>query len=271
MTCPSKWFKIYLLPPEHGGWFLLLGPFLFGALAAARPNMDLLTLLLLSLALYISRQPFVILVKALSGRRARGDARPASLALLGMTVVDAALLSALLWRGHTYLLWLGIPAGLVLAWQMFLVTRREERQIGIELVGAGTLALAAPAAYWVSVGEMMLTGWLLWGLAWLYSSSSIVYVYLRLKQRRWTALPPRHELWREGRRTLVYAAFNVVATLLSALTSITPPLTPLPYALATAHYVWGVTHPALGARPARIGIEQAAATLVFYLLLGLVM
>lgn len=267
---PGKFFKIYVLPTEHGGWFLLLGPFLFGALAAAQPNADLLVLLLFSLAIFIARHPLTLFVKALSGRRAKNDARPALLALSAVGLIAAALLLVLILRGYAFLLWLGIPAGIVLVWQLWLVTQREERQLGIELVGAGTLALSAPAAYWVSISAMTTTGWWLWGLAWLYAASSIVYVYLRLQQRKWKEMKELRELVRDGQRALLYAATSLGVTIALALLQFVPPLTPVPFALALLHFAYGITHPCIGVKPARIGIEQSLATLVFYLLLGIV-
>lgn len=266
---PGKFFKIYVLPPEHGGWFLLLGPFMFGALAAAQPNADLIVLLLFALAAYIARQPLTLLVKALSGRRAKSDVHPALFALLGTGALVLILLGVLILRGYAFLLWLSIPAALVMTWQLWLVTQREERQLGIELVGAGTLALAAPAAYWVSVGAMAETGWWLWLLAWLYAACSIVYVYLRLKQRRMKELPSRAEQWRSGRRTLLYIGASLVLTTALAILQFVPLWTPFAFVLAGAHFLYGITHPCVGVKPVRIGIEQSLATLGFYVLLGL--
>jgi len=265
---PGKFFKIYVLPPEHGGWFLLLGPFLLGALTAAQPHAALFVLLLFSLITYIARQPLTLLVKALSGRRAKSDVRPALLALIGTGALAALLLGILLWRGYTFLLWLGIPAALVMAWQLWLVVQREERQLGIELVGAGMLALAAPAAYWVSVDAMTPTGWWLWLLAWLYAASAIVYVYLRLKQRRLKEMPSRAEQWRAGRRTLLYIGTAILFTAALAFGQWVPALTPFIFALAGAHFVYGITHPCVGVKPVRIGLEQSFAALLFYVLLG---
>ncbi|GIL15716.1 MAG: hypothetical protein BroJett039_08890 [Chloroflexota bacterium] len=267
---PGKFFKIYLLPPEHGGWFLLLGPFALGVIAAAQPNIELLALLLFALASYIARHPLTLLVKIAAGRRAKSDTRPTLLALGGAGVLAALPLGVLIWRGYAFLLWLGIPAALVLAWQLWLVTQREERQLGIELVGAGMLALAASAAYWVSVGAMTPTGWWLWLLAWLYATASIVYVYLRLKQRRMKTMPTRAEQWRDGRRALLYIGAATVCALAFALARWIPSWAPLAFGLASAHFVYGITHPCVGVKPARIGIEQSFASLGFYALLGLI-
>ncbi len=261
--------KQYVLPAEHGGWFLWIGPFLLGAVAAGRFAFDLIWLALLILAVYLSRQPLIIIVKALSGRRGRADIGPASRALAVILITDALLLGILLLHGDWYLIAVGIPAIPVLALQMWLVSRRKERQIGIELIGSGVLALAATAAYWVSLGTSDPRGWWLWGLAWLYNASAIVYVYLRLQQRRWSAVPAVDARWGAGRNALLVAATVLVAMLGLAFAGLVPPLTPVAYALALAHYSYGMVIPCVKARPVRVGIEQSAATLAFFIILAL--
>jgi YwiC-like protein len=261
--------KQYVIPPEHGGWFLWIGPFLLGAVAAGEFKIDLLLLLLLIAAGYLSRQPLIILVKALAGRRARADAVPALRVFVLIVAAAALLFAALLLRGHLYLLWLGLPALPVLALQLWLVARRQERQMGIELIGSGVLALAAPAAYWVGLAKLETTGWWLWALSWLYNASAIVYVYLRLQQRRLPAVLEWGERWRQGGRVLLYSGFNLAITLALAALALLPPFVPAVYALALLHFIYGISIPAVGARPVRIGVEQSSATLVFYLLLAL--
>lgn len=260
--------KQYVIPAEHGGWLLWLGPFLLGALAAGEFKLDLVLLALLIVAGYLSRQPLVMLIKSLAGRRARADAVPALRIFGVIAALGAVLLAALLFRGHLYLLWLGLPALPVLAAQLWLVSRRQERQIGIELVGSGVLALAAPAAYWVTLGVMDANGWWLWGLSWLYNASAIVYVYLRLQQRRLAVAPEWRERWRKGARVLLYSVFDVLLALVLAAAALIPPLVPAVFALALIHFIYGISFPAVRARPAQIGLEQSLATLLFYLLLA---
>lgn len=262
-------FKQYVIPPEHGGWFLWIGPFILGALAAGKYQVDLLLLLLLIVAGYLSRQPLIVLVKAFAGRRARAEAVPA-LRVFGVIAVVAALLfAAMALRGHLYLWWLGLTALPVLGAQLWLVARRQERQIGIELIGSGVLALAAPAAYWVSLGKMETAGWWLWALSWLYNASAIVYVYLRLHQRRLSAAPEWGERWRQGARVLLCSNFDLGLVLILAALTWIPPLAAVAFAFAVLHFIYGVSFPAIGVRPVRIGIEQSSATAVFYLLLAL--
>ncbi len=262
-------FKQYIMPAEHGGWFLWIGPFLLGALAASEFRLDLLLLLLLIVVGYLLRQPLIILVKALTGRRARADGPVALRVLAAIGAVAGLLFLALLLRGHSYLIWLALPAAPVLALQLWLVSRRRERQMGIELVGSGVLALAAPAAYWVSRGSMDATGWWLWVLSWFYNASAILYVYLRLKQRRLSEMPGPDERLRQGAVSLVYAGFNLGLSIVLALLGRLPPLAMAAYLFALLHYVYGTWQPAVRARPVKIGIEQSSATLLFYLLLAI--
>lgn len=262
------WKKHYWIPPEHGTWFMWIGPLLTGMLAARQVNLDLIGLAVLLLSAFLARQPLTIVFKALVGRRSRAEVRPASVVMAILGGLAIALLALMLARGHTYLAWLGLAALPVLAWQLALVAKREERQMGIELVGAGVLALAAPAAYWVGLGEARAAGWGLWALAWLYAAASIVFIYSRLEQRRWSEWPPRRERLRRGARVLLYAVVNLVLVVVLTDLHWVPPWAWVGFALAVPHIALGVMAPAARARPARIGLEQAGATLIFSTLLG---
>ena len=262
-------FKQYVMPAEHGGWFLWIGPFLLGTFAADRFSGDIVVLLLLIVSGFLARQPLVILVKSMAGRRAQDDILPASKVFAVLALFVAVFLAILLAHGHWYLIWLALPAVPVLAVQMWLVARRQERQIAIELFGAGVLALAATAAYWVSLGSSDIVGWLLWALAWLYNASAIVYVYLRLQQRRWSAVPEWRDRLRAGRRTLIYAGVNLAVSLVLSLLGFVSPVVPLAFAFAVIHFGWGIAFPAVRARPTRVGIEQSIATVAFFLILAI--
>ncbi len=262
-------FKRYVIPAEHGGWFLWIGPFLLGVLAAWQFKLDLVLLLLLIISGFLARQPLVIATRSLAGRRTRADLKTTLQVFAALGLLTTLLLGLLLLRGHFYLLWLALPALPVLAAQLWLVSHKQERQFGIELVGSGVLALAAPAAYWVGRAEMDATGWWLWALSWFYNASAIVYVYLRLRQRRLAERPDWGERLRQGARTLLYASFNLGLSIALAVLGLIPPLAMMAYAFALLHFIWGASCPAVRVRPARIGIEQSSATLLFFLLLAL--
>jgi len=262
--------KHYFLPAEHGAWVWWMGPFLVGASAARRVSLDLGILFIAALAVFLLRQPTAIAVKALSGRRARDDLRPAAIWAAAYLAVAALTIAVLLARGHHQLVWLAVPGALVFGWHLWLISRRQDRgQMGIELVGSGVLALAAPAAYWVCNGASAADPWLLWGLTWLQSAASIVYVYQRLMQRRLTEMPPPGERWRMGTRTLVYHAFNVVVSTGLTLAGQVPMLVPVAFTLMLLDAGEGTAHPPVGARPARIGVRQLVASIVFFALVAL--
>jgi len=258
------WRRHYFIPTEHGAWIWWIGPFLIGTAAGGTFGLDALVLLLAVAAVFFMRQPAAITVKALSGRRARSDLAPGLFWSSTYSLIALLAVLVLIRSNHAQLLWLAIPGVLVFAWHLWLVSRREERgQRGVELVAAGVLALAAPAAYWVAGGPGALTAWLLWLLTWLQSAASIVFVYLRLEQRRFPAVPPPSECWRMGARTLVYHTFNLVAAAGLAAARLVPALVPAAFGLMLADALEGVARPPVGARPTAIGLRQLGSSALF--------
>src|SRR3990170_5256784 len=232
---PDFWRKQYALPAEHGSWIWWLGPLFIGLAAGGHPDLDSVLLLLAALSAFLLRQPSTIVVKAISGRRPKADLAPALSWIIGYGLVGVVAVWALIASGHPQVVLLAIPGVPVFAWHLWLVSRRAERgQMGIELVGAGVLALAAPAAYWVAGGMSDRVPWILWLLTWLQAAASIVFIYLRLEQRRLEAMPLRRDRWRQGGRTLMYHSFNLVASLGLALLGWAPWLVPVAFALALA-------------------------------------
>jgi hypothetical protein len=256
------------LPQDHGSWVFLFSPLLIGLFAAQNFTSASLILVVAALAAFLARQPASILVKTYSGRRSTRD-RPAALFwLAAYGLAGLAALAALVYLGFGYLLYLAIPGLLVFAWHLYLISRRaERRQMGIEIVASGVLALAAPAALWVGKGYPDPQGWVLFGLVWLQSAASIVYAYLRLEQRSLPEMPERSTALRRGRRALLYTSFNLLLVSGLALAGFLPQLLPLPYLLQWAETVWGsLFRPAVGYKPTAIGFRQLAVSSLFTLL-----
>jgi len=262
----SAWRKIYALPAEHGSWIWWIGPFVLGAAAARTASIDLLLLAVAVLLAFLIRQPVSLLVKIFSGRRPRADLPPV-LTWIGIyAVLLAAAGLALIARGHGRLFLLLLPGLPVFGWHLWLVSRRQERgQRGIEIVGSGVLALAAPGAYWVCGGGSPSLPWILWLLAWLQSAASIVLVYLRLEQRNWEATSLRFRLQAGGRSIAYYLANVLVASGLGAA-GVVPWGVPAAFGLLLLDALAGVMQPAIGARPIAIGMRQLLASSAFYLL-----
>jgi hypothetical protein len=240
---------------------------LIGLFAGGRWRTASTYLVVASLAAFFVRQPITILVKIRAGRRNASE-RPAA---LFWTVVYAAIgvlhVGGLVARGYGYLLYLAVFGVPVFVWHLALIYRREERrQMVVEIVGAGVLALAAPAAYWVGLAHYDSRGWLLFALCWAQSGASIVYAYLRLAQRVLPTAPPPAERLRMGTHALLAASANVAAVAALSIAGLAPRWLPVPFALQWAESVYGTMRPAVGYRPKRIGLRQLGVTTGFTVL-----
>jgi len=249
--------KQIFLPQDHGSWIFIFSPLLIGLFAGKHFSYSSLYLVIAALAAFLIRQPIIIAVKAWSGRRAKDDLPVAYfwIAVYGCIVLATTL--GLIVEGFTYVLYLAVPGIPVFAWHLWLVSRREERkQVNVEIIATGVLSLAAPAAYWVGIGHYYSTGWWLWILVWFQTAASIVYAYLRLWQREQDAGRTRGEMWKRGWRAASYTSFNLASTLTLSLLTVLPSFLFIPYLVQWTETIWGITHPAFGWKPTRIGVHQ---------------
>ena len=267
-TQPSKYFRRHIaLPSDHGSWVFLLSPMLIGFFASGRWTSASGYLILGSLAAFFLRQPTSMAVKAYAGRRSRQDLPAARLWMMVYGLIELFALSNLFRLGYDYLVFLAIPGLLVFAWYLWLISKRSERgQIGVDVIASGSLALAAPAALWVGLGEADPLGWWLWGLTWLQSGASIVYAFLRLEQRNLKEMPDTKMKFKLARRALLYSSFNFVAVLILSLTKMYPAFLWIPYALQWLEVLWGTFKPAVGYKPTQIGFRQLGVSTLFTVL-----
>ncbi|MCB9143983.1 MAG: YwiC-like family protein [Anaerolineales bacterium] len=268
----SVFKKQIALPQDHGSWVFIFSPLLIGFFAGGRFQVPGLYLLIAAMSAFLIRQPMTVIVKALSGRRSAADLSPARFWLLVYGFIAAAALTGLILSGYGYILYLAVPGAPVFAWHLWLVSKRAERkQSGIEIVATGVLALAAPAAYWVGIGAYSSEGWWLWLFNWLQAAASIMYAYLRLSQRdispEQAAAKSRGDWWLLGKRALLYSSFNLALSLLLGYFKIIPAFIFIPFFIQWAEVLWGVSHPAIGWKPVKVGIRQtfisAAWTILF--------
>ena len=255
------------LPSDHGYWVFIFSPLLIGLFAGGSWSIASLYLIVAALAAFLIRQPVTIAIKAYSGRRARRDLPAAWFWSLVYSLIGLAAIAGLVSQGYSYLLVLALPGIPVFIWHLYLVSRRaERRQVGIEIVGSGVLALAAPAAYWVGIGSPDPLGWWLFLLTWFQSAASIVYAYLRLEQRSLSEVPDMRSRLRMARRALLYTSFNLFAVSALCKNGLLPPLLFIPYLLQWLETLWGSYHPAVGVKPTKIGIRQLVVSTLFTLL-----
>lgn len=251
------WKKNIALPQEHGSWVFILSPLIVGLFAAGRFTSASVAIIVAAMSAFLLRQPMSILVKVYSGRRSRQDLNAALFWGILYSLGALGGLIALLSRGFFFVLWLTLPGIPVFLWHLYLISRRaERRQMGVEIVATGVLALAAPAAFWVSKGAYDAQGWWLWLLCWLQAAASIVYAFVRLEQREWEVLLPPRERWRHGQRAALYVTFNLALTLAFGLGDLLPRWIFLPFLLQWVETMLGISHPAWRWKPTRIGIRQ---------------
>ncbi|HET9914490.1 MAG TPA: YwiC-like family protein [Anaerolineales bacterium] len=256
--------KQIFLPQDHGSWVFIFSPLLVGLFAGERFTPASLSLVIAAMTAFLLRQPVTIAVKAYADRRAKSDLPAAHfwIVVYGITILIALI--GLILTGFGYLILLAIPGVPVFAWNLWLVSKREERrQVNMELIATGVLSLAAPAAYWVGIGRYDTAGWWLWILVWFQTAASIVYAYLRLEQRELDQVPARRELWQMGLRSFAYTTFNLAVSLLLGLFSVLPRFIFLPYLIQWSETLWGIFHPAIRWKPTRIGIRQLVVSILW--------
>jgi hypothetical protein len=265
-SVPNLMQRHIALPAEHGAWVFLFSPLLIGSFIGGQFRLGSLLLIAAALAGFLARQPLTIVVKVYSRRRPRTDLTPAWFWMLVYGSVAAASALGLVLLGHAIVLWLALPAMPVLLWYLWLISKRSERrQVAVEVAASGILALGAPAAYWIAQGGYHPLGWLLWGLCWLQAAGSIVYVYLRLQQRRLPALPDQQTRWQMGKPAL---GFNLIAVLLVAVIAgvgLVSSWLVLAFALQLAESIWGTLRPAVKVKPTTIGVRQLVVSSLFTL------
>lgn len=266
-TTPSLLRKHVILPSDHGSWVFLLSPLLAGAIIGAAFSTHVLILVIGVMAAFLLRQPFTVAVKAYAGRRSKRDLPAARFWIVVYGLAALLSLAYLIMEGFIFLLWLAIPGLAVFAWYLWLVGRRKERkQLGLDVVASGVMALAAPAALWVSQGDALAAGWWLWALFWLQSAASIVYAFLRLDQRSLDEISSIAERLQTARRALSYTGFNLLITITLSAAGTIPAWIWLPYGLQFAETLWGTFNPAIGAKPTRIGMRQLLISSLFTVL-----
>jgi hypothetical protein len=259
--------KHIALPQDHGSWVFLLSPLLIGLFASGGWGVASFYLIVACMAAFLARQPLTVVIKVYSRRRPQRDLPAAWLWTAVYGLAGLAGLAGLISMGHIYLVYLALPGLVVFGLHLYLVSRRaERRQMGIELIASGVLALAAPAAYWVGVGRPGPEGWLLWILVWMQSAASIVYAYLRLEQRVLEKMPLFAMRLKMGKQALIFTTLNLLFVTILSIRSLLPSFLFLPFALQWVETLYGTLNPAVGYKPTRIGMRQLIVSSLFTLL-----
>lgn len=256
--------KHVAIPNEHGSWVFLFSPLLIGLFAGGSFTGASLLLITAALSAFMIRQPITILVKILSKRRPRSEMNAAFFWIGVYGLIALVSLVGLILMGYLPLLYLAIPAVPVFGWQLWLVSRRSERrQPLVEIAGCGALSLAAPAAFWVGIGQYDPAGWLLWGLVWLQAVVSIHYAYLRLEQRAWKEIPPVQRRYKAGRGVILEATAVLMLVVALSIFALVPVFLPFAYGIQWVETIYGTFKPAVKIKPTIIGLRQLFVSTLF--------
>jgi hypothetical protein len=267
MSAKTLFKKHVAVPQDHGSWVFIVSPLLIGIFAGDTIRYATFNLIIATLAAFMLRQPATALVKVLSKRRSRDELKAAYFWLIFYGLIGVLALLALIREDYGFVVYLAVPGISIFAWHLWLVSKREERrQVNVEIIATGVLSLSAPAAYWVGIGRYDPVGWWLWILIWLQSAASIVYAYLRLSQREQAQSLDGSRMWKRGRRAALYTSFNLASILTISQLGVLPTLLFLPYLVQWLETMWGITHPATGWKPTRIGIRQLIVSTVWTVL-----
>ena len=255
------------IPQDHGSWVFILSPLLIGLFAGETFSFASIALVIAAMSGFLIRQPVTAAVKSISGRRPRNDIVTAGFWIF---IYGLILIASVVWMfflNQARVIYLALPALPIFAWHLFLVSRREERkQAGVEIIATGVLALSAPAAFWIGNNNFSSSGWIIWVLTWFQSAASIVYAYQRLKQKEWKTIPDIQTRITAGHRALAYTLFNLALALFLSIKDIIPHLVWLAYLVQVIETIWGTIHPAVGAKPVKIGVRQLFISIIYTVL-----
>jgi len=256
-TAPRRALTVAaLIPRQHGAWATLLLSYTLGVAVAGRLTVNSLLLLVALVAVMPARHGASLWV----GFRADDPRRPVAACWTALCLSIAGLaLGALLLLSR---LWLLVPVGALAAGAGGVMTllerRRWDRTLAGEMVGMAGLAVAAPAAAYVSSGAYGPNVAGVWLLASLVFCGSVLHV-------RHLARPGR-----AGNAGWASLAFHILAVALVAAVArlgLVPSLAFLALVPAAARAAWPVVVPRL-TRPSirRLGFEELAYSALFVVL-----
>ncbi|HID54707.1 MAG TPA: hypothetical protein EYP41_22060 [Anaerolineae bacterium] len=229
--------KQILIPAEHGSWSWLFVPYLVGAGVAGTYSLAEFLVLAAGLSVFLMRQPGMVMSRARTGRGRRSDGPIAArlLAILSLTAVLS--LAGLLLLGISDILWLTIPAVVVVVLYLAASTSRQTsvRILWMEIVGAAGLALMAPAGMIAAEGYITPAAWSVFFLMAWQNILSVFYVRQRIADT--------HQ--REGSRasSLMGSVVGVTAVLAVAALGYVPRLAALPFLGFLLRAIWTYRKP----------------------------
>ncbi len=230
------------IPKEHGSWAMLIVPLLLGAVIAPVWHWRVLALLVAAFGFFLVRFPLATLVKTRRRTRTNRIYLWQWVIIYGAVTVFSGgwlLFAQRLW----WLAPMGVIGGLLLAFHLWLVARRQEMSVVGELAGIFGLALGAPMAYYTASGQLDTTALALWAINALYFGGTVFYIKLKVRQQPRQPAPDRiSERLIKARACLTYQTVALTLIILLVAWQQAPLLAPLALIPATVKTLYGAWH-----------------------------
>ncbi len=257
-----------IIPKEHGAWAVFLVPLLIGVGHGGGFRWPAVLFLISSLGIFLSYVPAQTLLR--TAARTSQDEEKARAArhwiFVYLLISVASILPVLVALRR----WLLLPIGFIGLGSFlmnFVLTRIQPKTIASDLTAVVGLTLSAPAAYYVTSGNLDGAAMVLWVLNILFFGSCVVYVHTRLR-----ALAARKSewSWRDrmtyGGVNLLYHAIMLGILALLALNQLTPALQLLAYTPITVNAVWGTLTLVSAVDFRKLGFTLLTHSIVFLVL-----
>lgn len=249
------------LPKEHGAWALLYGSFAVAAGSLARFDIRVLLFFTALTALFLAHEP---LSKLLANSRTAVPEKTAYwfrwlMIYAAITFISASLLIARF--GLWYLPVLGIMASMFLFLHIRLASSGRERRVWSELLGVLSLTASAPGAYYVMEGALDGNALLLWFLNFLYFTSGVFYVRMRISQMA------RKDVDKRSWECLLYHALLATAATVLVWRHSIPLLAALAFVPILGRAFWSAANAETRMNLRNIGYTEVAHTILFVVLL----
>lgn len=258
-------------PREHGAWGILLVPLLTGGCVGLLygQNLGLLALFMVTaVAHFCLRTPFEAWLGNSPMRAHTEDEHQAVLLsmIVYATIGDVALLVLLL-AGHAYgLLVLGAVAVAMFFAQPLLREMGRRMRLVAQLIGCVGLTSAAPAAYYVTTGQLDSRAFVLWAVNWLFVANQVQFVHLRIRTARIADFATK---FARGQTFLMAEFLTVLALALAWRAELLPGLGALAFAPILVRGVTWFFPPPAPLDVHRLGVSELLHAVFFGVLLTL--
>jgi hypothetical protein len=231
------------------------------SLIFAEPSLRILLLFLVVTALFLAHEPLARLarLRPVHSDQNRRDYWLKWLLIYGIVAVAMGVTLVGIYR-----LWgllpMGLAVSLLLLIHIWLIGRRQERQLWGELLGVIGLTSSVPVTYYALSGQINEEALLLWLLNILYFTSAIFYVKMTVSRH---VRSRQREAKRRTRQNILYHTFLVIAVLLLVWFGKVPGWTLLAYLPIVTRAFLGIAMRSPRLNLKRVGYTEVIYTLIF--------